>query len=136
MNTMKRIGMGLVALALVVGFSFTASAEKKTESAASKPINEKCANNGKPINPEKTISVDVGFCCNNCKGKFDKDPAAYLEKVAKAADGKCPLSGEAVGDAKSTLTIGFCCGNCQGGAKKDPKAAVAKLAEATKKSSK
>jgi len=131
MSTMKRFGLGLMVMAMVAGFTLGLNAEEKKE--APKPINEKCPNNGKAINPEKTVSIEVGFCCNNCKGKYDKDPAAYLEKVAKAEDGKCPLSGQAVGEAKSTLTIGYCCERCQGGAKKDTKAAVAKLAKAMAK---
>lgn len=129
MSNMKRFGTGLVTLAIVAVFSMVGIAEE----TKSKAINDKCPNNGKAINPEKTIDVPVNFCCEKCKAKFDKDPVAFVEKVAKAEEGKCPLSGAKAGDASSTLTIGFCCGNCQGGAKKDPKAAVAKLAKAIAK---
>lgn len=67
----------------------------------------------------------VYFCCDGCKGKFEKDK----EKFAKQANHQlvatkqfkqkaCPLSGGDVNPEKTVkingVEIGFCCGNCQG----------------------
>ncbi|MBI1372094.1 MAG: hypothetical protein GC159_04955 [Phycisphaera sp.] len=95
--------------------------------AESGPINDKCPMSGKSVDPDKTTSVEVHFCCNNCKGKFDKNPGAYLSKVAKAEEGKCPMSGKDAGDKVSTVTVGFCCGDCKAKFDKDPKANLAKV---------
>ncbi|MEX2214597.1 MAG: hypothetical protein WD768_10740 [Phycisphaeraceae bacterium] len=120
---MKRTGLSLAVLAIVGLFvAFNVNAEEKK----SGPINDKCPLAGKAVNPEKTIDIKVSFCCNNCKGKFDKDLAANIGKV-KALD-KCPLSGKDISeDASTTVTVAFCCGNCQGKAKKDPAAVLAKV---------
>ncbi len=123
MSTMKKMWMSLLALTVVATISVIGIAEEK-----SKAVNDKCPFTGKAVNPDATMDVKVEFCCNNCKGKFDKDPAKYLDKVAKGEEGKCIMNGK---DAtkSSTLTVGFCCNDCKGKAEKDPKAAVAKLAE-------
>ncbi len=48
------------------------------------PAYEKCPLTGKPLDATKK-SVYQGktivFCCNNCKGKFDKDPSANKAKL-------------------------------------------------------
>ena len=67
----------------------------------------------------------VFFCCNNCSGKFEKDPAKYavaanaqLVKTKQAKQVKCPISGHDIDkDQKAKvggLDVYFCCGNCQG----------------------
>lgn len=114
-----------VALMAVVGVSVV---------LAAKAENDKCPLSGKAINASKvcTISVDVGFCCNNCKGKYESNPSAYTSKIAgivpQIVNDVCPMSGRKV-DPTKVLTIkgekvAFCCGNCCGKAAKD-KAAVA-----------
>src|SRR5439155_26812124 len=48
------------------------------------PINKKCPLTGKDVNKEKTSDYEdqtIGFCCGNCKEKFDKEPAKYIDKV-------------------------------------------------------
>lgn len=42
-----------------------------------RPANEKCPMSGKPVDPDTATATkaEVGFCCGNCKGKFEKDPA-------------------------------------------------------------
>jgi YHS domain-containing protein len=61
-------------------------AMKKANStaASSDPAYEKCPLTGKPLDATKK-SVYQGktivFCCNNCKGKFDKDPSAHKAKL-------------------------------------------------------
>jgi len=124
MSTIKRISMGLVAMAMVAMFTVAGIAEEKK---AGKAINDKCPLSGKAVADDATLDVKVPFCCENCKGKFDKDPAKFIEKVAKAEEGKCAISGKDAGDASSTLTIGFCCNNCKGKAEKDVKATLAKV---------
>src|SRR5262245_36280796 len=46
--------------------------------AAAKPINAKCPLSGKVVDAAKTSvykTQTIGFCCDNCKGKFDAEPA-------------------------------------------------------------
>src|SRR6185295_11658837 len=125
--------------------------------AAAKPINAKCPLSGKDVDAAK-VSVyktqTIGFCCDNCKGKFDAEPAKYIGKVAdfkepaekkeekkkdeKKADGKainakCPLSGKDI-DAAQTFEykkqlIGFCCENCKGKFAKEPEKFIEKVKE-------
>lgn len=85
--------------------------------------NKKCPIDAKKVDG-KTTSIyvkSVGFCCNKCMGKFDKDPDAFVEKVSKVpfqiVNDACPVSGKKV-DPEATARhqgekIGFCCGRCQ-----------------------
>ena len=101
------------------------------------PVNAKCPITGKPAKPEFLVTVEgqgIAFCCNNCKGKFEKDSAPFLTKIdgfkakapaaaAKIVNKKCPVSGRDV-DPKFFVTVdeqavGFCCGNCKGKFEKD-----------------
>ncbi|HEX7899539.1 MAG TPA: hypothetical protein VF950_17355 [Planctomycetota bacterium] len=130
--------------------------------AAGKPINAKCPVSGKDVDPA-AVSVykgqTIGFCCMNCKAKFDAKPEDLIGKVAefkapepkkeepkkeekkeekkkddkKAINTKCPLSGKDV-DANATSvyksqTIAFCCGNCKGKFDAEPAKFIAKVAE-------
>ncbi len=67
----------------------------------------------------------VFFCCDGCKGKFDKDKDKFATKAhhqlvaTKQYNQKaCPLSGGEVNPEKTVkvngVEVGFCCGNCQG----------------------
>jgi YHS domain-containing protein len=67
----------------------------------------------------------VFFCCKNCSGKFEKEPAKYavaanaqLVKTKQAKQVKCPISGHDIDkDQKAKvdgIEVFFCCGNCQG----------------------
>lgn len=108
------LALTLVGSIAVVGQS-AEDAKKKAE-----PINDKCPISGRDVNPEKTSEVKVGFCCNNCKGKFDKalktDAAAATKILGKVKSlDKCPVSGRDVSEkANTTVAVGLCCGNCQG----------------------
>ena len=62
--------------------------------ASAGAINETCPVSGKPVKAGKGADVEFSFCCENCKGKFDKAPGDYLKVAATAEDGKCPLSGK------------------------------------------
>lgn len=123
MSKLTRIVGVVAALALVVTLtSYSTAAEKKEKVSA---INKKCPLTGKAVNASKVIAVEVGLCCNNCKGKFDKDPLAY---AAKVKDGKtCPISGRAGGKATSKVGVGVCCGGCAKKAGKDPYGVLAKV---------
>jgi endogenous inhibitor of DNA gyrase (YacG/DUF329 family) len=91
-------------------------------------INDRCPVSGKDVDEDKNVEVAVSFCCENCKSKFDKAPAEYLEKVATAKDGKCPLSGRDVDkDETSTVTVGVCCGKCETKVKDAPKDFIGKV---------
>lgn len=95
---------------------------------AAETINTECPIKGSEVAGKKTSEVEVGFCCENCKGKFDKAPKDFLQKVADAEEGKCPVSGEDVsGDDTSTITVGTCCNSCKGKFDKEPKKFIGKL---------
>ena len=73
----------VLALALVVAVTFSAVAVAKT---SADPVNKKCPVAKKDIKADAPTSevkkgdkeYTVGFCCKNCKGKWDaeKDPLA------------------------------------------------------------
>ena len=50
---------------------------------ANQAFNDKCPLTGKAINASKVTvyKKTVGFCCGNCKKKFDADPAKFAGKV-------------------------------------------------------
>jgi len=128
-------------------------APKKDEKKAdAKPINAKCPLSGKDVDASQTATHEgqlIAFCCGNCKGKFEKEPAKYLDKVenfkkkaekkdekkadAKPINAKCPLSGKDVDAAQAfeykKQLIAFCCGNCKGKFEKEPEKFVGKVAE-------
>jgi len=81
--------------------------------ASAEPVNHDCPMDGKPVDRGRTSEVKIEFCCANCKGRFDRDPFAWLSKVYKLPNERCPLSGKPPADAVSTLTIGFCSGDCK-----------------------
>lgn len=72
--------MSLVAVVAMASFALVGVAEDKKAG----PVNAKCPFSGKEINPEATLDIKVGFCCNNCKGKGEKDQVAVLNKIAPA----------------------------------------------------
>jgi YHS domain-containing protein len=75
----------------------------------------------------------VFFCCDNCKGKFDKMTKADKEKMAAKSNAQlvatkqyeqkaCPFSGGDL-NADTKIKVGgaevaFCCNNCKGKAEK------------------
>lgn len=61
----------------------TPLASAPTTNAA--PANTECPVSGKPIDTTKTLlheGVLIGFCCDDCKAKFQQDPKPYLSKLA------------------------------------------------------
>lgn len=75
----------------------------------------------------------VFFCCDNCKGKFDKMTQADKDKLASKSNAQlvatkqyeqkaCPFSGGDL-NADTKIKVGgtevaFCCNNCKGKAEK------------------
>lgn len=50
------------------------------------PVNTTCIMSGKPIKEGVTSEYKgktVGFCCTNCKARFDSNPDKFGKKVAK-----------------------------------------------------
>ncbi|MFN3169007.1 MAG: c-type cytochrome domain-containing protein [Phycisphaeraceae bacterium] len=56
------------------------------EQAGAKPVNTACPVSGAPVKAGFVSTFEgkvVGFCCNNCKGQFDADPAKFAAKLAE-----------------------------------------------------
>ena len=87
--------LSFACLLLITGaIALNAAAEKPAESAAAAapstqaaatqpaPINKKCPISGDAVDPKgKTVTYKgktVGFCCDDCIEKFNKDPDKYL----------------------------------------------------------
>ena len=64
-------------------------------------INKTCPFSGKEVVGSNSVEFVAKFCCGKCVDKFEKDPTAVAEKVAKAEDGKCAFSGKAASKIKS-----------------------------------
>src|SRR5947207_15655715 len=55
-----------------------------SSAGAAESISNTSPNMGKDDNKEKTSDYEnqtIGFCCDDCKGKFDKEPKKYIDKV-------------------------------------------------------
>lgn len=131
---MRLFGMAL-AVACVAGLAVNAADEAKKFSA-------KCLVAGKPDAKEDKFSEYKGgkvyFCCDNCKGKFDKDPAAFATKAnaqlvstGQAKQVKCPIAGTPCKEDKFTevngVKVHFCCDGCKGKVEKAEGDAKAEL---------
>ncbi len=105
----------LIALALLAG------------PAVADPVNKLCPVRGKAGDPTitATYSKKISFCCDKCKAKFDKDPAAFAKEIAayKADSGKCLVSKEEADSTKTTdykAEVTTCCNNCKSTFEGDP----------------
>ena len=94
-----------------------------------------CPFTGKPVNADTVVGfkgAKVGFCCNNCKGKFAKasdDQKLILAFAKKAvhtgftAQTKCPVSGKPIVADKFVEHDGkkiyLCCPGCESKTKAD-----------------
>jgi len=113
-----------------------------------------CPLTGKPVNADFSVmheGMKIGFCCKNCKAKFEKNAGAK-KKALEALPGTlawfdtCPGSGKDISvDFEPVLfevakgvkeNIYFCCPGCSAPFKKDPAAGVAKLIKKQEASSK
>lgn len=105
----------------------------------------KCALSGRSLGDSPVLLVHEGreikFCCNNCKGKFEGDPAAMTAKIdaAIAADQKdqypldtCVVEGSKLDDKATDFVYNnrlfrLCCADCAEKIKADPASYLAKL---------
>lgn len=114
----------LLALAMVAGLAMvrTAVADDKPT-----PINTVCPIAGKPLNPEKEITLNwegktIGFCCPNCEKKFEamsteEKTAKLTAAIEQGLDVKsCPISHHKINPMTAEVfegkQIAFCCENC------------------------
>lgn len=98
-----------------------------------------CPLAGRKINPataSKVEGVEVSFCCNNCKGKFDKSDDKIALVFGSLDKGfttqtECPVSGKAIDITKSVEHDGkkvyFCCPNCPKAFEANPEKFTGKL---------
>jgi YHS domain-containing protein len=115
--------LGATAAVALSGFSLPVL------SAAESPLaNLKCPVSGKAVDATKFSDYNGGkvyFCCDGCKGKFDKDSTAFAAKAnhqlvasGQFAQKGCPLSGGKTKDGTEVdiagVKVSFCCNNCQG----------------------
>lgn len=101
--------------------------------ASADPVNKNCPVSGKAGDATVVVKYakKIGFCCDKCKGKFEKDPAAFAEKIAayKSDSKKCLVGGE---DADESKTVEYkadviaCCAKCETKIKAEPDAFIAK----------
>ncbi len=122
----------------------------KTEPAV-KAVNTKCPVLGKDVVADATFTYKgqvIGFCCNNCKGKFEAEPAKYIAKVdgfkepakpevkpvaaGKPINEKCPVQPAKDINPEATITykgqvIAFCCKNCPKKFEAEPAKYIANL---------
>jgi YHS domain-containing protein len=55
-----------------------------TSLASAAPVNKTCPVGARPARTDITSfhnGKEIAFCCNNCKKKFDAEPAKYADKV-------------------------------------------------------
>src|SRR5262245_18200441 len=95
--------------------------------SAAGPINDVCPVSGEKADGKRTSELKIGFCCANCKGRFDRNPVAILNKLDKISADTCPLSGKPAGDAVSTVTVAFCRDECKSRFDKEPGKFLARI---------
>src|SRR5437763_1789349 len=79
--------LALATLTICLAFAATAGAK----AFLADPINKKCPLTDKDVNPTKTTEYEkqtIGFCCDDCKGKFETEPKKYIGKVKEFKKGK------------------------------------------------
>jgi len=89
-----------------------------------------CPFSGDPVDPKAIVEHEghkIGFCCEKCAAKFQKEPAKYMDKLAGAFtyQTKCPISNHKI-DPKVSVkapggeTVYLCCPKCVDVFQKDP----------------
>ena len=125
-----KLGLSLGVLALVVSSIAVAAEGVSVEGV-------KCLLQGsKPANVEKSSKYKEGnvyFCCDGCRGKFDKMTAEEKTKLSAKANSQlvatkqyaqevCPFTGGKLNDDTAIKVndaeVKFCCNNCKGKAEK------------------
>ena len=73
----------IVVLLLSLVAATTTTQPATTQPAA--PVNKKCPVSGEDVNPKgKTVTYKgkvVGFCCDDCIEKFNKEPDKYVDSL-------------------------------------------------------
>ncbi|MCI0741146.1 MAG: hypothetical protein L0Y72_19040 [Gemmataceae bacterium] len=104
-----------------------------------------CPFTGEPMNPEQSVDVDrvtVHFCCEDCKGKAEKEAdllALIFADIEKGftLQNLCPVSGKPIKADKVAEHDGkkvyFCCDNCPKAFAKEPDKYIAKLPQFAEK---
>jgi YHS domain-containing protein len=95
---------------------------------AEKDVEVTCPISGRPVSENSTADYRGGkihFCCDNCKAKFEKEPAKFAAKANRqlVASGQaeqigCPLTGKKI-NPETAMEVGgtkvsFCCNGCKG----------------------
>ena len=132
--------------------NFKANTEKFTAKAhhqllqTGQIVQVACPLTGRKINKateSKVADAKFSFCCNNCKGKFDKADDKVALVFASIDKGftlqtTCPVSNKKIDVTKVVEHDGknvyFCCGNCPKNFKANPEKFVAKLPQFKKES--
>jgi len=148
---MKTFVSAVSLVVLTVVFAGSAAADSFDD-----PINKKCPLTGKDIVAGRTVEYEkqlIGFCCQDCVGKFEGDPKKFINKVKEFKKKKsspaeeisfddpinktCPLTGKDINPTKTVeyekQLIGFCCDDCKGKFESDPKKYIGKVKEFKKK---
>lgn len=103
---------------------------------------EKLGSMGEPVIYEHE-GREIRFCCKGCIGRFQKDPAGYLEKMDKAIIARelenypfetCVVSGDTLGTMGEPVDrvydnrlVRLCCAGCIPRFEKDPEKYMKKL---------
>lgn len=90
-----------------------------------------CPVSGEPVSADSSTKYEgtkVNFCCDDCKDKFEKEPAKYSAKLAASYtyQTQCAVMPDDPIDPSVSIEIGdgqhvyFCCKNCIPKFKSDP----------------
>lgn len=114
-------------------------ASQRKALAALPRVQLSCPLSGEPVKSDQLVDEKgqrIFFCCKNCRGKYEKDPAKYAGKLANSYtyQTKCPVTGKAIdpqvsANAPAGETVYFCCKNCPEKFGKDPGKYAPKLEE-------
>lgn len=118
---MKKLICALVACAMIGSGAFVVAENIDLEGV-------KCVVAPRDAKADKSAEYKEGlvfFCCNNCKGKFEKEPKKFTASANKqlvATDQyeqkACPISGRELNPETALKVAGtevtFCCMNCRG----------------------
>jgi len=98
-----------------------------------------CPSSGEPINPKvftEKGGQKVYFCCADCKGDYEADPAKFKAKLAASYtyQTRCPVLGGPIDptvfvDLPTKERVYFCCKGCDPKLLADPAKYAPKLAE-------
>jgi len=140
---------GVGVLALVMALSLASGAAFAADEIKGDPYPlDHCVMSGKQFTEDaKPVVVvhegrEIKFCCNDCKGKFEADPAAVLSKLdgelveqqkAKYPLNTCVVSGEAIAEGEgvdyvyNNRYIKLCCTGCEKKIEADPAKYIAEV---------